>query len=88
MPIEFHRKKVDVSKLSGLTLFESTKGWQLSYRLRGDTGWNVTTGIPQEKAFEMLDAFADKANTAGYHGEPLISPHSLTVPERKKRTLL
>lgn len=41
-------------ELSGFTLFQSTKGWQLSTRTKGEVGWEVHTHYPDSKAQEIL----------------------------------
>jgi glycine cleavage system aminomethyltransferase T len=48
----------NVGKFTGFTLFETKGGWQLSYRERGETGWNVHSGLQPEVAQRFLDIIA------------------------------
>lgn len=42
-------------KLDGLTLFHTTRGWQLSTREKDQPGWSVRI-IPNDQAFTILSA--------------------------------
>ena len=59
MPLVLHRAatRVDPARLSGLTLFEGARGWQLSYAFRGEGGW-VVRQVPPADARDILDALA------------------------------
>src|SRR5580700_9422891 len=41
MSLDLSKLSADPASLSGFTLFEVSKGWQLSFRRDGDSGWSV-----------------------------------------------
>lgn len=70
-------KPIEPGSLDGFTLFHnltgSKKGWQLSYRAKGDTGWSVHVGIDDSVSRCFLDMLSGiKTDPPPIHliGEP------------------
>jgi len=75
--------KLEPGSLSGLTLFEGSKGWQLSYRHRGDDGW-VVKQVPSSEARKILDMLAGVAPDEGLLVE-YMKPKLVSPSQRRER---
>jgi hypothetical protein len=71
-------------QLSGFTLFQTGKGWQLSLRPQGEEGWSVHAGFPDEKAQEILSVVSKLVPKMPVEPPPTLRGQLALRPRRER----
>jgi len=77
-----------MTELDGFTLFKTSKGWQLSTRAKGESGWSVRF-VSQEAADRLFSCLPDVGHVP--QGRTLSAPTSpmgRLALEPPRRTLM